>query len=823
MTLKTGKAAALKPAVKIAILSIFITAVISCSSSRWSVRPPVLEKEYDIFDTSSVTGTGLKLESHSFQPRRCIKSSETSVTGGMLSFEFVDPASVMSGERGPFREFIRTAIRRASSYNITGMTPVSIACIVSVTGRMNYIIDNSIVFTGTAQGFLEKNDIDGFYSHCGTEFVDSTLFESGFAFVVTYYMPEDDASYFRKKISSERGPAASDINNFSVFREAGDRFPVFFSSSASTDSLFIPVEFPVAASCGCSSEEFLKKAIQSCLASASGRIISLHVKKWSELPGVSRYMLNSRGDRSPEMAHNSIESLSKGMIDFSLFRINPVKFRSAGGNEIFRSLTGGISWGNYYKCRWGIRLNDYIDPGQERDCADLVRGLTYFREIQGYNYTADEERGDKKFRGDSFSELRLIDPSVVDPGNQYAESDYRFRDKTVKNAMQEKVTPGETMDSSGKKYSSECINKDTMIYISNKNGGVSSIVNDCYPVDTRDQGIMSRIFMFWRKPTFRRPLYRGNVEVSTYSDELADTFTITEEAAELARNDLPGFYRKYGTHYVSQVKGRRGIVYYLSPGSSGDSDIKIEAYGVSISPLKQGGTVETPDTGSGCTSSVTGFFLKKSEDDPLLHPETVIGFFKSKEEFARIFAGDSDSIPAEIYLKPWSRYLVERGIIRTDQLVPAELFRDKVDYRPDGENEIAYKNGDRYVGMISNGLKNGYGEFKGADGSFYKGAWQGDLKHGRGTDADGKGNSYTGDFMYGYHHGTGEYTDRGGNRYRGTFYKGMMSGKGEMMYRDGRRYNGEFRNDEPDGTGLMEYPDGKRVEGMFKKGVYQKQ
>ncbi len=790
----------------------------ACSSAQWEKQTVSLEREYNIFDTSSVTGTGLRLESYNYQPRKCIKSSDSATTGGLLSLDFINPSTVLSGERGPYRDFIKTALIRASSYNLTGMKPVSVACIVTVSGRMNYLIDNSIQLTELAKNFLQKNDIEGFYRHCGTEFVDSTLFESAFAFVVTYYMPPDEADKFSRRVKYGREIGTSDIRNFSVFNEVGNRYPSFFSTSGSSDSLFIPLEFPVASAYGQGSDNFLKTVIHSCLSSTSGRITLLHLKKWSELPDVNSYMPQRTGDRFPEEAHDRIEALAQDMRDFSLFRIKLGMHQSEKNNEIIKTLTKKINWGSFYKCRWGISNNAYIRPEQENDCKDLLQGLNKYREIENYNSLIDILKENPGLNSDSFREVRLVDRATIN-GDNNSESEYRFNDKTLYVDIPEKVSPGQTMDARGKLYSTDCISKDSISYLANKNGGVSSIRNDCYPVEG-DWGIITRTLLFWKQPPFKKPRYRGNLEITGFSEELSDSFTITGEAVELARKDIRKFYNKYGTHYVSQVRGRRGIVYYFFTDPAKERTINVEPYGVSLSYLDKVDANLPSDKNGGCLFSLFGKLLNQKKEEPLLHPETVTGFFGSKEDFVRVFREGSESVPVELYLKPWSQYLVERGIIRIDQTIPAGLFREQNPDALEGMVVITDNNGDVYEGMMSNGLKNGYGELKTGDGARYKGGWIGDLMHGRGAYTDKDGSMYAGEFMYGYRHGTGENKDKRGNIYKGNFFKGKINGQGEMSYKDGRKYRGEFRDGEPEGYGIMFYPDGRKVEGSFKKGLY---
>jgi len=812
--------------VKPANINIFISVLIcifsACSSTQLEKRSSALNLECDIFDTSSVTGTGLKLDGHAYQPRKCIKSSDASTTGGVLNFEFIDPSAVLSGERGPHRDFIKSALLRASKYNISGMKPFSIACIVSVSGRMNYLIDNSIQLTDLAESFLKKNDLDGFYRLCGTQFIDSTLFESDLVFVVTYYIPPEETYPFSSRIEYGKKLSTSDIINFSIFREAGNRYPVFFSVSGSSDNLFIPLEFPMASVYGYGSEDFIKKVIQSCLASTSGRTTSFQLKKWVELPDVNRYLPKSKGIMFREDAHNNVEALTQEMRDYSLFRINPEMRELEKNDKKINELIKKISWGDFYKCGWGVKYNSYINPEQENDCKDLLQGLKIYAEIENYKPLIDSSNDNDILSMDNFKELRLVDKTTLSGETDYSESEYRFNDKTLYVNIPEKVTAGQTMDASGKLYASDCIKKESVTFISNKTGGISSIRNDCYPVEMREWGLLKRMFFFREKPPPGKPLYRGNLEISGFSEALSNDFIITDDAAELARKDIIKFYEKYGTHYVSQVRGRRGLIYYFSLDSAEDREIRVESYGLSLTAPGQTDTPIPTSIDGGCLFSFIGNLMNQKKEEPLLHPATVKEFFKTKDDFVKIIKEGSESVPVELYLKPWSQYLVERGIIRIDQTVPVSLSGNRRGDATEGMAVITDSNGDLYEGMLSNGLKNGYGVLKTRLGSVYEGEWYGDLMHGRGTYKHRDGNVYTGDFMYGYPHGTGENKSISGNIYKGSVIKGKITGQGELLYRDGRRYRGEFLDGEPDGYGIMEFPDGKKVEGNFRKGLFFK-
>jgi len=262
--------------------------------------------------------------------------------------------------------------------------------------------------------------------------------------------------------------------------------------------------------------------------------------------------------------------------------------------------------------------------------------------------------------------------------------------------------------------------------------------------------------------------------------------------------------------------------------SKNDSDIKVETYGVSVPATQPDGELFSVDTGGGCLSSLTGGcitsiigkFMDQKKMEPLLQPGTVKDFFSTKKDFPRIIRERSKSIPVELYLKPWSQYLVAKGIIRIDQTVPVSLFDNKKWEITDGMVSIKYSDGSIYIGTLSNGLKTGKGVLKTGGGSEYKGDWKYDLMHGKGVYTHKDGSSYSGDFLYGYPHGKGENRGKSGNVYSGTIYKSRLTGQGTMQYKDGRIYKGEVKDGEPDGRGVMEFPDGKKTDGIFKKGIF---
>jgi hypothetical protein len=158
------------------------------------------------------------------------------------------------------------------------------------------------------------------------------------------------------------------------------------------------------------------------------------------------------------------------------------------------------------------------------------------------------------------------------------------------------------------------------------------------------KGLLYSVFLSWREPSPARPIYRGAYEVRGLKDAGPEELVLTEEAAALARENLAAFYRVCGTHRVSQVLERKGLVYRLSPGSPGALDISVQPYGVSA----------------------------KSAEAAPFHPAHIPAFFDSRARLLGQLSASSPAIPERLVLEPWSEFLLGMGIVQPHQLVSGE-------------------------------------------------------------------------------------------------------------------------------------------------------
>ena len=143
----------------------------------------------------------------------------------------------------------------------------------------------------------------------------------------------------------------------------------------------------------------------------------------------------------------------------------------------------------------------------------------------------------------------------------------------------------------------------------------------------------------------------------------------------------------------------------------------------------------------------------------------------------------------------------------------------------DGKCTITYNNKDKFIGNLSNGKKEGYGEqYSFKTKMTYKGEFKNNLYEGNGEIINDNGYYYKGGFLAGLRHGDNCLETKAGVRkYQGQFRRDKINGKGIYEWYEGESkgdiYNGEFKDDLFDGLGTYQYNDGTIYIGEFKRGI----
>ncbi|KAH3762940.1 radial spoke head 1 protein [Pelomyxa schiedti] len=135
-----------------------------------------------------------------------------------------------------------------------------------------------------------------------------------------------------------------------------------------------------------------------------------------------------------------------------------------------------------------------------------------------------------------------------------------------------------------------------------------------------------------------------------------------------------------------------------------------------------------------------------------------------------------------------------------------------------GEDGTAqeYPNGDKYVGGLAGGLREGRGTYASASGAIYRGYWHKGMKHGWGAYDYVDKSCYRGDWKDNKRHGYGKYTYANNDAYDGEWESDKKHGTGKYLHADTLTvYEGEWKEGKLDGTGTWTYPEGSIFSGTF--------
>lgn len=115
---------------------------------------------------------------------------------------------------------------------------------------------------------------------------------------------------------------------------------------------------------------------------------------------------------------------------------------------------------------------------------------------------------------------------------------------------------------------------------------------------------------------------------------------------------------------------------------------------------------------------------------------------------------------------------------------------------------IEFKNNIKYIGNISNGKLNGFGEIYLGDHLYYTGEFKNNLFHGKGQLNSNFCDKYVGEFFEGDANGTGKVTWCNGNSYEGKIENNLPEGSGVYKLKNGSFYEGNFHLGNRSGFGV---------------------
>ena len=137
-------------------------------------------------------------------------------------------------------------------------------------------------------------------------------------------------------------------------------------------------------------------------------------------------------------------------------------------------------------------------------------------------------------------------------------------------------------------------------------------------------------------------------------------------------------------------------------------------------------------------------------------------------------------------------------------------------------NNFYNENGEKYIGQLHKGTKDGKGILYYNKNDTYKrnryeGSWKNNMREGKGILYFDTGDKYEGDFKNDMREGKGIMYFKDGNKYEGDFKNNNREGKGISYFCNGDKYDGEWKNNNREGKGIIHYNNGDKYDGEWKR------
>ena len=150
-----------------------------------------------------------------------------------------------------------------------------------------------------------------------------------------------------------------------------------------------------------------------------------------------------------------------------------------------------------------------------------------------------------------------------------------------------------------------------------------------------------------------------------------------------------------------------------------------------------------------------------------------------------------------------------------------DLYNKMSNNELDSSRTLTYENGDKYVGELKNGLKNGKGIYYYVNGNRYEGDWKDDKKEGKGIFYFVNGDRFEGECKNDKANGKGIKYFNNGDKYDGDWKDDTMEGRGILYSSNGSKFVGEFKNNNVEGKQIFYWNDGDIQMGDYRNGSFE--
>ena len=682
---------------------IFIILLISsCTSFKWQPAKGRSITQPYTFDPSNILGKGLKITDQGYQTLPCLKSFKTVTSGGLLDLKFYVVDEKYHHQNSLLDQFIQDSLSNVQQFNLSGQKPFSFILVITIKNRLTAIQEETIEFREDINKLISDHNKEKFYDTCGTDFIDTINFNNEVYFFLSYY-PGNAAEkvQLEEKIKIYMGQQVNNIHKINIFKDFSFTSDSYFSLQATTDRLLKPMEFPFHKYHGKNVDVFLNDLLETIVNANFGQINKYSTSPWLNLNATRNITpLNGRftvKGYSDEIIYKTILLLENSIRQFNIWQQKISIYLKQNKGEQFTACRNNIikniliiNWKKYRTCRQGIIAKQSINLNQIEACRELTSAIADLNKSQICLF-ADKEISSLPIKANikNYEPGQLkdhIEKNPISSSGPYIT--YRFNDDEQFEKVPKSIPLGTSADLDGKIYKESCILEKSKKYSGASTSRIHSVSNDYFPYSIETWPWWKKVFLFWRdSPQWTR--FRGSYEIKGLSDILTPDFKLIPEVEKLPGENLAAFFRRCGTHYISQVEHRRGFTYYFEPKAPKEKPVIITSYGlapanaldmVNNPPKPKVENEEEKKVKKGEDKKEDNGEAKKAEKEEVCFDTPENGepvtfelpspkvFFHQKNTIINLFKNDNAAIPSRLSLTPWTDYLLNLGVIKQSQL-----------------------------------------------------------------------------------------------------------------------------------------------------------
>jgi len=673
---------------------IFIILLISsCSSFKWQPakgRPGTLPYT---FDQTNILGNGLKITDQGYQTLPCLKSFKTTTSKGLLDLRFFIIDEKYHHQDSLLDQFIQDSLNNVQRFNLSGKKPFSFILVITIKDRLTAIQEETIEFREDIHKLISDHNKEKFYDSCGTDFIDTITFNNEVYFFFSYYPGSaTEKVQLEEKIKINMDQQENNIHKINIFKDFSFTSDSYFSLQATTDRFLKPMEFPFQKYHGKNIDVFLNDLLTTVVNSSFGQINNYSTSPWLNLnttrnitPLNGRFVVKGYSDetiyKSLLLLENSIGQFNIWQQKVSIYlKQNKGKQFAPCRDNIIKNISI-INWQKYRTCRQEIIAKQSINLNQFEACRELTSAIADLNKSQICLF-ADKEIPPIPIKVNikNYEPGQLKDHIEKNPVSSLESYiTYRFNDEAQFEKIPRSIPLGTGADLGGKLYKESCILEKSKQYSGASTNRIHSVSNDYFPYSTESWPWWKKMFLFWKdSPQWTR--FRGSYEIKGLSNTLTPDFKLIPEVEKLPGEDLAAFFRRCGTHYISQIEHRRGFAYYFEPKASEEKPVEITTYGLAPPDLLDMTSIPSKPVKKVDEKNEKKDKEEKKEECEVCFDAPENGepvtfelpnpkvFFHQKNTIINLFKNDSAAIPSRLSLIPWTEYLLNLGVIEQSQL-----------------------------------------------------------------------------------------------------------------------------------------------------------